>query len=76
MAVTENYVQYVLEQLAGKRRLDWRRMFSAVGIYCKDLFFGLLSNDSHYLKMDGSRCNLHTAPETSAHGFESAVSDR
>jgi hypothetical protein len=33
MAVSEDYLQYVLEQLAGLGRVTARRMFGGVGLY-------------------------------------------
>lgn len=37
---------YVVEQLSGLGRVDSKRMFGGVGLYCDGLFFGLLSNDT------------------------------
>jgi DNA transformation protein len=56
MAVTPSYRDYVLEQLAGLGRVRAIRMFGGVGIYCDELFFGLVADDTLYLKVnDGSR---------------------
>jgi len=52
MAVTPSYRDYVLEQLAGLRRVRSRRMFGGVGLYCDELFFGLIADDTLYLKVD------------------------
>jgi DNA transformation protein and related proteins len=52
MAVTESYLAYVLEQLAGLGRLRSRRMFGGVGLYADDLFFGLLDDNGLYFKVD------------------------
>jgi len=52
MAVSHDYLQYVLEQLSGLGRITSRRMFGAVGLYCDDLFFGLISRDTLYFKVD------------------------
>jgi DNA transformation protein len=54
MAVSHDYLQYVLEQLSGLGRIGSRRMFGAVGLYCDDLFFGLISRDTLYFKVDDS----------------------
>lgn len=54
MAVSHDYLQYVLEQLSGLGRITSRRMFGAVGLYCDDLFFGLISRDTLYFKVDDS----------------------
>lgn len=53
MAVQPQYLAYLLEQLAGIRGLRSRRMFSGVGLYSGDLFFGLIHDDTLYFKTDG-----------------------
>jgi DNA transformation protein and related proteins len=54
MAVRNDYLQYVLEQLSGLGRVTSRRMFGAAGLYCDGHFFGLISNDILYFKVDDS----------------------
>jgi DNA transformation protein len=52
MAVTNDYLQYVLEQLAGLGHVVTRRMFGAVGLYHDGRFFGLISADTVYFKVN------------------------
>lgn len=52
MAVTDSFLAYVLEQLAGLGRLRSRRMFGAVGLYSGDVFFAIVSRNVVYLKVD------------------------
>jgi DNA transformation protein len=54
MAVSTNYLHYVLDQLAGLGHLSSRRMFSGIGLYCGELFFGLIFSDTLYFKVDDS----------------------
>jgi DNA transformation protein len=54
MAVTNDYLQYVLEQLAGLGHVITRRMFGAVGLYHDGRFFGLISADTVYFKVNDS----------------------
>jgi DNA transformation protein and related proteins len=54
MAVTNDYLQYVLEQLAGLGSVTPRRMFGAVGLYHEERFFGLISRDTLYFKVNDS----------------------
>jgi DNA transformation protein len=54
MAVRPQYLAYVLEQLEGVPGLRSRRMFSGVGLYRGDLFFGLIHDDTLFFKTDGS----------------------
>jgi len=56
MAVSESYLAYVIEQLAGVGRVRAKRMFGGVGLYADELFFGLVFRNSLYLRVDdGSR---------------------
>jgi DNA transformation protein len=54
MAVTDDYLQYVLEQLAGLGRLTTRRMFGGVGLYHEERFFGFIAGDTLYFKVNDS----------------------
>jgi DNA transformation protein len=50
MAVQEQYLSYVLEQLAGLGRVSTRRMFGGVGLYSGEWFFGLIDDDTLFFK--------------------------
>lgn len=54
MAVQEQYLSYVLEQLAGLGHVSTRRMFGGVGLYSGEWFFGLIDDDTLFLKTDAS----------------------
>ena len=54
MAVTDDYLQYVLEQLAGLGPVTPRRMFGAVGLFHGERIFGLIARDTLYFKVDAS----------------------
>jgi DNA transformation protein and related proteins len=54
MAVTDEYLQYVLEQLAGLEHLTTRRMFGGVGLYQDARFFALIAGDTLYFKVNDS----------------------
>lgn len=54
MAVSEDYLQFVLEQLAGLGRVTPRRMFGGVGLYHEERFFGLIAGDTLYFKVNDS----------------------
>jgi DNA transformation protein len=53
MPVSDGYLDFVLDQLrpvvAGVRA---RRMFGGIGLYAGDLFFGIVDDDTLYLKVD------------------------
>ncbi len=52
MAVGRDYLDYVLEQLAGLSRVRPRRMFGGVGLYSDDVFFAIITDDTVYLRAD------------------------
>ena len=53
MAVTPEYRDFVLEQLGRVAPVTSRAMFGGVGIYSEGMIFGLLDDDTTYLKVDG-----------------------
>ena len=54
MRVTDGFRSFVLDQLAGVASIRARAMFGGVGLYAKDVFFGILAADTLYLKVDDS----------------------
>ncbi len=54
VAVTDGFVEFVVDQLAGCGPIAAKRMFGGVGLYAGDLFFGLLAHDLVYFKVDES----------------------
>jgi DNA transformation protein and related proteins len=63
MAVRAQYLAYLLEQLDNVSALRSRRMFSGVGLYSGDLFFGLVHDDTLFFKTDGSNSADYIARE-------------
>jgi DNA transformation protein and related proteins len=52
MPVSPGYRAFVLEQLQAIGTVSARPMFGGVGLYRDGLFFGLLDDDTTYLKVD------------------------
>ena len=52
MAVSSQYLQFLLDQLGSVRAVRSRRMFSGVGFYAGELFFAIASDDSLYFKVN------------------------
>jgi DNA transformation protein len=52
VAVSPSYLDFVLEQLAGVRRVTHRRMFGGVGLYSDDIFFAVLDNETIFFKVN------------------------
>jgi DNA transformation protein len=61
MAVRRDYRDYVLEQLAGLGAVSSRPMFGGVGLYCEEHFFGLIADDTLYLRVDDNNRADYTA---------------
>jgi DNA transformation protein len=54
MAVSEEFIDYVIAQLAAWGDVSARRMFGGAGLYCGGTMFGLIADDVAYLKVDAS----------------------
>ena len=52
MPVTPEYREFVLEQLGRVAPVTSRAMFGGVGIYSDGMIFGLMDDDTTYLKVD------------------------
>jgi len=61
MSVQPQYLEYILEQLGGLGGVTFRRMFGAVGLYRGELFFGLIDDDTLFLKTDASNSAAYQA---------------
>jgi DNA transformation protein and related proteins len=61
MAVSANFLSYVIDQLRGLGALRTRRMFGGIGLYCDELFFGLIDDDVVYFKVDDSNRTDYTS---------------
>lgn len=58
MAVQAQLLAYLLEQLEGLGGVRSRRMFGGVGLYCGDVFFGLIDDDTLFFKTGDSNVAL------------------
>jgi DNA transformation protein len=52
MAVSPDFLTYVLDQLTGLGGVRAKRMFGGVGLYAGDRFFGLIDDNALYFKVD------------------------
>lgn len=52
LEVSAAFRAFVLDQLEGLGHVTPRSMFGGVGLYCRDLFFGIIARDVLYLKVD------------------------
>ena len=63
MPVSEEYLDYVVDQLGCIGEVVARKMFGGVGLYHDGLFFGLIASDVLYFKVDDE-----TRPDYNAAG--------
>ena len=61
MAVSADYLAYVLDQLARVDGVSARRMFGGAGLYSHECFFGLIAEDTLYLRVDDANRARFTA---------------
>jgi DNA transformation protein and related proteins len=54
VAVSQDFVDYAIDQLKSIGPIVAKRMFGGVGLYARDRFFALISDDVLYLKADDS----------------------
>jgi DNA transformation protein len=54
MAVSDDFLKYVLDQLSRWGKVSARRMFGGAGLYREGKMFGLIADNVAYLKADDS----------------------
>ena len=54
MPVSDDFIEYMVDQLSQWCHVTTRRMFGGVGLYCESKMFGLIADDAAYLKVDDS----------------------
>jgi DNA transformation protein len=54
MSVSDEFEDFVIDQLSAWGDVSVRRMFGGAGLYCEGKMFGLISDDVAYLKADDS----------------------
>lgn len=52
MSVSDEYLVFVKDQLAGLGEVTHRRMFGGAGLYCGPHFFAIVVDDVLYFKVD------------------------
>ncbi|MFH1312752.1 MAG: TfoX/Sxy family protein [Candidatus Eisenbacteria bacterium] len=57
MAVSDEFLEHVLDQFSGWGRVTVRKMFGGAGLYRDGAMFGLVADDVAYLKVDESNRN-------------------
>lgn len=61
MAASPDFITLVQELFAPLGGVSVRRMFGGAGIYCRGVMFGLIDDDTIYLKADSESCKAFEA---------------
>jgi DNA transformation protein len=61
MAVSEDFLEFLRDQLRGLGPITTRRMFSGAGIYCDGIIFALLLRDVLHFKVDEGNRDAYEA---------------
>lgn len=59
MAITNDYVDYVLDQLDGWGNVHIKKMFGGAALYQEELAFGMIAHNRVYLKVDSSNIDKY-----------------
>jgi DNA transformation protein len=54
MPLSDEFIDYVIDQLSAWGDVSARKMFGGAGLYCDGVMFGLIADDVAYLKVDDS----------------------
>jgi DNA transformation protein len=52
MVASESFAEFLREQFASLGRITVRRMFGKTGVFCNGLMFGMVTNDTLYVRVD------------------------
>ena len=61
MAVSDEFLDYILDQLSAWGGVTVRKMFGGAGLYRDGLMFGLVADDVLYLKVDETTQDKYVA---------------
>ncbi len=52
MVASDGFAEFLREQLAPIGRVTMRRMFGKTGVFCNGLMFGMVTDDTLYVRVD------------------------
>lgn len=52
MVASDGFAEFLREQLAPLGRITMRRMFGKTGVFCNGLMFGMVADDTLYVRVD------------------------
>jgi len=70
MPVSEEYLDYLLDQMNGLGTMTVRKMFGGAGLYLDGIFFAIVAEDLLYFKVDDTNLSDYlSAGMTKFHGL-------
>lgn len=54
MQTSDGFAEFLFEQLAPLGHITARRMFGKIGVFCDGVMFGMLAEDTLFLRVDAS----------------------
>jgi DNA transformation protein and related proteins len=54
MPISDEFIDYIIDQLSAWGDVSARKMFGGAGLYCDGVMFGLIADDVAYLNVDDS----------------------
>jgi DNA transformation protein len=71
MAVSNDFIEYIIDQLSNWREVSSRKMFGGAGLYCDGVVFAFVADDVIYLKVDDTnRKQFEEAGSTAFQPFD------
>ena len=58
MVASEGFAEFLREQLTPLGRVTLRRMFGKTGVFCDRLMFGMVTDDTFYVRVDDHNRDL------------------
>ena len=59
MVASDGFAEFLREQLTPLGHLTMRRMFGKTGVFCNGLMFGMVADDTLYVRVDDdNKCSL------------------
>jgi DNA transformation protein len=52
MVASDSFAEFLREHLAPVGRISMRRMFGKTGVFCNGLMFGMVADDTFYVRVD------------------------
>jgi DNA transformation protein and related proteins len=65
MVASDSFADFLREQLAPLGRVIMRRMFGKTGVFCDGLMFGMVMDDTLYVRVDDHNGAAFTEAESS-----------